>query len=388
MHPKFVVVDRELVALPSCNVSWEEWFEGCVVMKESDVDRSGEGGGGGGGIIERFVRYAEEGWDMDINRWDGKEVQIQTDGLMNGAPSGTKRDILDENVASASSANGIDHKIRNISTELPTTITLGLDHVPTLFLPSSHHVNPRFRPFPWQKTYPPAPPTPLNTFLLTAFSSATSSIYIQTPNITCRPILEELVDALARGVNVTIVTSERLMVLEQLVTAGRTTKMCVKQLVKQHEGMSRRRLSSTGRATREERLEEGLMGNNRKMGVLRIMFFEPLAEPSAFLSEQTAAATTSNLQTTAVKRQEPNPVQSHLKLTIIDDEITVLGSGNMDRASWYTSRELGVGYFSREMARRIMEALFGQGDRKKGGALKGRVKKYYDSRDAMVTENG
>lgn len=25
MHPKFVIVDRKLVCLPSCNVSWEDW---------------------------------------------------------------------------------------------------------------------------------------------------------------------------------------------------------------------------------------------------------------------------------------------------------------------------------------------------------------------------
>lgn len=44
------------------------------------------------------------------------------------------------------------------------------------------------------------------------------------------------------------------------------------------------------------------------------------------------------------------PVKSHLKCMIVDSEITVLGSGNMDRASWYTSQELGVALISGEFA--------------------------------------
>lgn len=38
MHPKFVLVDRERVFMPSCNVSWEDWFEGCMEM-EGDIAR-------------------------------------------------------------------------------------------------------------------------------------------------------------------------------------------------------------------------------------------------------------------------------------------------------------------------------------------------------------
>ena len=51
------------------------------------------------------------------------------------------------------------------------------------------------------------------------------------------------------------------------------------------------------------------------------------------------------------------PVQTHVKLTVIDAEITVLGSGNMDRASWYTSQELGVAFFSDKFAALIRQEL-------------------------------
>ena len=45
------------------------------------------------------------------------------------------------------------------------------------------------------------------------------------------------------------------------------------------------------------------------------------------------------------------PVKSHFKCVIMDEEITILGSGNMDRASWYTSQELGIAFVSREVAK-------------------------------------
>lgn len=64
--------------------------------------------------------------------------------------------------------------------------------------------------------------------------------------------------------------------------------------------------------------------------------------------------------------QDKEPVKSHLKLTIIDDEVTILGSGNMDRASWFTSQELGVAIIDSEFARNVAECT--------AGALTDRVK--------------
>ncbi len=51
------------------------------------------------------------------------------------------------------------------------------------------------------------------------------------------------------------------------------------------------------------------------------------------------------------------PLKSHLKLTVVDDHITVLGSGNMDRASWFTSQELGVALISREVAANVRDCV-------------------------------
>jgi phosphatidylserine/phosphatidylglycerophosphate/cardiolipin synthase-like enzyme len=40
------------------------------------------------------------------------------------------------------------------------------------------------------------------------------------------------------------------------------------------------------------------------------------------------------------------PAVSHLKMTLVDGRFLVLGSGNMDRASWFTSQELGMLFHS------------------------------------------
>ena len=51
------------------------------------------------------------------------------------------------------------------------------------------------------------------------------------------------------------------------------------------------------------------------------------------------------------------PQQSHLKMTIVDDEVLVLGSGNFDRASWFTSQELGVAFFDKEVVKKVESAV-------------------------------
>ena len=66
------------------------------------------------------------------------------------------------------------------------------------------------------------------------------------------------------------------------------------------------------------------------------------------------------------------PVHSHLKLTIVDDEFTVLGSGNMDRASWWTSQELGILFHDGELASAVRSGV--------EGVMDGRFDVVFDSR--------
>lgn len=61
-----------------------------------------------------------------------------------------------------------------------------------------------------------APSTPLNLYLLQALASARKDICIITPNLTSPPVLSAVIAVLKRGVNATIVTNRRMMVLEQV----------------------------------------------------------------------------------------------------------------------------------------------------------------------------
>jgi phosphatidylserine/phosphatidylglycerophosphate/cardiolipin synthase-like enzyme len=69
---------------------------------------------------------------------------------------------------------------------------------------------------------------------------------------------------------------------------------------------------------------------------------------------------------------EEEPVHTHVKLTIVDGRFTVLGSGNMDRASWYTSQELGVLFESQDVATQAEKAV-------KAILLDGRLESVFDS---------
>ncbi|TAQ88799.1 hypothetical protein B7494_g2899 [Chlorociboria aeruginascens] len=291
MHSKFLIVDRETVLLPSANVSWEQWFEGGMEMR--------------GPIVDTFLQYWVSFWGVD-------EAAIP------------------DSLVSLSGAENLQSRITSPA-EGPEVVKGDLlfqqdfppREIPTILLPSPHTSNPHFRPF--CLAAPEPPKTPLNTFLLTAFSTATKSVYMQTPNLTSPPILAAILEVLKRGVHVKIVTNERLMVLEQCVTAGTTTAICIRHLVKTYHSLLPAHTHS--QAPDLEALQP-------KMGVLKIAYYEPLTyEPGEGAHE---------------------PLKSHLKVTVFDGEVVVLGSGNLDRASWYTSQEVGVAFLDSEVAGWVM----------------------------------
>lgn len=151
------------------NILCQDWFEGCVNMT--------------GSIVEHFVSFWDSHWANATERHPA---------LISGL----------------SIPQGSSHA--------------HLENIVCKFLPSPHHRNPDFR-LPWQTCTPP-PETPLNLELLAMFAAANKEIYLQTPNLTCAPVLNALVGALERGVAVDIVTSERLMILVRCVAKSLATR--------------------------------------------------------------------------------------------------------------------------------------------------------------------
>lgn len=226
MHPKFIIVDRRTVFLPSCNVSWEPWFEGCMTVT--------------GPIVLQFVRFWEAFWARsEAERKAGLSLDF-SDG---NRPEELGR-LEPEGFAAIHRPTGPACKTILISEAATPSASRS---VPTVFLPSPHHRSPRFTLFPWSP-FPTPPLTPLNAFMRTVLRAAKHTIFIQTPNLTSLPFLAALIDALKRGVDVTITTSKGVQVLEQIITAGTTTGRCVKYLVRKyksivqaHESLTRRK---------------------------------------------------------------------------------------------------------------------------------------------------
>ena len=122
-----------------------------------------------------------------------------------------------------------------------------------------------------------------------------------------------------------------MMILEQLLTAGTVTEICVWQMRRRYRKLQRAALRSVARGADIE--------GNAQLGVLKVFYFDPTPiRPEGGGSSGRCAAN-----------------KLHFKSTIIDDEIVVLGSGNMDRASWYTSQELGVAFASPELAEQVQK---------------------------------
>ncbi|KAK7994690.1 phospholipase d/transphosphatidylase [Apiospora arundinis] len=296
MHPKFVVIDRQRAWLPSCNVSWEPWLEGCIEIS--------------GSAVAKLMRFYQSVWETHLP----------------ALPP-------DSDARPPSSPELAPSWLTEIQSPASRFSPLSMDAIPTVLLPSSHHQNPCFRPFPWMDD-PKPPLTPLNVAVSCLLEVAQRSIYIQTPNLTSAAVIDGILQALGRGVHVTIVTGKSMMLLEQIVTAGTTTARCLKSLIRRYhnlKGSASSAVQSHGGNPSGTNQDVDLEAGRPRLGRLHIAHFRPGLEYQAGgISEE--------------------PVQSHLKLTIVDDEYIVLGSGNMDRASWFTSQELGVLFRSVQFA--------------------------------------
>ncbi|KIX99927.1 uncharacterized protein Z520_04564 [Fonsecaea multimorphosa CBS 102226] len=284
IHSKYVVIDRKLAIFPSCNVSWERWFEVALSFT--------------GPIVDHLLRFHVDFWRPPYS---------------SGSTDQSPAAITDE-----------------------TTTTTNATTAPTTLLPSPHtpaklpnHLHPRILLSRCLPCLPdaaplPFPPTPLLQATHHLLSTAQSSIVMLTPNVTERTVLECLLDALERGVRVCIWTNRHLMTVEQIVTAGTTTPSCIQDL--------RQRAVRSGRAA-----------------LLETFFFDDDDDGPGVPPPQQQGQRGLQRIDDEERDQESIPVKLHAKVTIVDDERILLGSGNMDAASWRTSQELGVLVESREV---------------------------------------
>lgn len=277
IHSKYVIVDREVAIFPSCNVSWERWFEVAISLR--------------GPIVGHLLSFHTGFWD-------------------NARPLATINDLEANNETSPSvpqhPAAGRPNQTAVFSRIRPSTTLLPSPHTPSL-LPN--HLQPgailgNLPCFPG--TAHKFPSTPLLNTTHHLLFTARSSIIMLTPNLTEPVVIDDLIQAMERGVDVHIWTNRTLMTMEQIVTAGTTTPRCLRILAKRSKTLR---------------------------GSLKTAFFDD--GPGA--------------KKVPAHAKEVTPIKLHAKVTIVDGEKILLGSGNMDAASWKTSQELGILVESREV---------------------------------------
>ncbi|KAI9658196.1 MAG: hypothetical protein M1831_004043 [Alyxoria varia] len=352
MHPKFVVVDRRYCVLPSCNVSWERWFEGALVV--------------GGPVVGEFVRFWRDFWGGDGGGFQVAERIAEAEGVQSEPEPTT--------AFQPSDADG-DERLP-ISIRLPSS-----SQAPSTFLIHPPHRNPNFRPL--FLHFPRPPNSPLNTYLLHLFNTrARHTITISTPNLTSPPAIAALKTAMTRGVHVQIYTDESVMVAEQIVTAGTTTSRKVKQLIRWHESQKggAHRASAGDRRQRDEQrtplatAEEGRAGlpAEWRLGRLTIRYFTAGGAARGGNEVDQSVPEHLHFKMTAVDVDSSfGPPNGEIRgaahstgLSNSSPDVSgrssgavVLGSGNMDRASWYTSQEVGLAIENGEAADRIVRAV-------------------------------
>ena len=120
------------------------------------------------------------------------------------------------------------------------------------------------------------------------------------------------------------------------MTAGTLTSRCVRSLIARYKAWRHgaRGFASQAQGRGDDAQSAVDVEAQALHGRLHIAYFRARSTPSATRFDDPSSE---------------EPAQSHLKLTIVDGEYTVLGSGNMDRASCTPAR-LGVLFEDKEFA--------------------------------------
>ena len=146
-------------------------------------------------------------------------------------------------------------------------------------------------------------------FQVEVITYAHRTIFIQTPILTSLAIVKALKQALLKKIQMIIYLPRNMMVLESLVTGWSTTNCRVRSLQK----WARRHQETN----------------------LTVEWFQG-----------------DSAQEFVVDRDK-----THLKFMVVDEELVIVGSSNLDRASACTSGEVNVAFSDPRLAKEILSAV-------------------------------
>ena len=166
-----------------------------------------------------------------------------------------------------------------------------------------------------------APQSSINEAHLAAFSAATKSLDIITPNMNVREVEKAIVSQLVNNKDIKI----------RIILGFKS----VKELERQYGDHNK---NTAKGIYREVARKTGLsLDDLCKSKRLQIVWYSDDGKSAA---------------------EGAKPPSSHAKYTNIDNQVTYIGSGNMDRQSWVNSREIGLFVDGKELAQKWHEQVF------------------------------
>ncbi|KAK6532093.1 hypothetical protein TWF694_003255 [Orbilia ellipsospora] len=297
LHSKFMVIDRKVAVINSCNIQDNSNLE---MMCQFE-----------GPIVESIYEHGILTW--------GEPIGYPLPSLE--AHESSKSSDSEEFPAAvpvvSRTMNDVN-EILNKSLKQNTSYQATDDLADRPFMSHVRHSTDLF-PMALVNRAPYAPPgnvsinTPQNVAWLSGVEFAESKIYIQTPDLNAPPIMSALVDAVKRGVDVTIVLCLGYNDLgEMLPLQGGHNENIVAKMKEQ--------------LTEEEKKR------------LKVYWY--------------------------VGRDMTRPIHAtkqvrtcHIKLMIVDERIGIQGSGNQDTQSWFHSQETNCMIESQEVCQSWMKQL-------------------------------
>ncbi|MDC0255432.1 phosphatidylserine/phosphatidylglycerophosphate/cardiolipin synthase family protein [Bacteriovoracales bacterium] len=167
---------------------------------------------------------------------------------------------------------------------------------------------------------------PQDKGLLSLFKNAKHNINFVTPNLNARPIIDGLLNAIKRGVDINIVLSKNYQdSIGVIPGVGGTNLKNVKKILKKIKKFRKK-------------------NPRKKVGKFNIRWF---VDRKGRLSREYGT-----------DKDKLSKWTSHTKYMSIDNQVTIVGSTNMDNQSYYYSRELNIAIDHYEITRKWCNLVF------------------------------
>ena len=167
---------------------------------------------------------------------------------------------------------------------------------------------------------------PQDQGLLSLFRNAKNNINFITPNLNATPIIEAMLKALQRGVDINIVLSKNYQdSLGMIPGVGGTNLKNVKKILKKMKKFRKK-------------------NPRKKVGKFNIRWF---VDRKGRLSREFGT-----------DKDKLSKWTSHTKYMSVDNQVTVVGSTNMDNQSFFYSRELNIALDHHEITRKWCNLVF------------------------------